>query len=86
MSTNPKNHKNTEDALAETGEQPTFDRRKAQQSVSDTGISRQIRFDDKGNTIMDVRVDAPRRRKEDNTIDLLECLDADSLGLKLEDD
>lgn len=86
MSTDPDNHKNAEDAFAEAGEQQTSDRRKTQQRVSETGISRQIRFDDKGNAIMDVRVDAPRRRKEDNTIDLLECLDADSLGLKLEDD
>jgi hypothetical protein len=42
---------------------------------------RKIKFDDKGNAILDWSTDTPRRREEDNTIDLLECLSPDGLSL-----
>lgn len=55
-------------------------------NTDDSQVSRQIEFDAKGNPVLKVRVDVPRRREDDNTIDLLKCLDADALNLQLEDD
>jgi hypothetical protein len=55
-------------------------------NTDDSQVSRQIKFDDKGNPVLEVRVDVPRRREDDNTIDLLKCLDADGLKLQLEDE
>ena len=49
-------------------------------------VSRTIRFDAKGNPVLEVRTDVPRRRDGDETIDLLKCLDADALDLAVEDD
>jgi hypothetical protein len=40
--------------------------------------------DDLGNAVWEWRVDVPRRRDDDPTIDLLECLQVD--GLSIEDD
>ena len=48
-------------------------------------LSREVRFDDKGNAVLHVRTDVPRRREDDGTINLIECLDADALGLEIED-
>ena len=61
------------------------DRRKQDENVDDDTISREIRYDDKGNPVLDVRTTAPRRRDGDDTIDLIKALDADSLDLKTED-
>jgi hypothetical protein len=55
-------------------------------NTDDSQVSRSIKFDEKGNPVLEVRTDVPRRREDDRTIDLLKCLDADSLGLALEDD
>ena len=41
----------------------------------------EVKFDSKGNPVWETRVDVPRRRKEDDTIDLLKCLDDESLSL-----
>jgi hypothetical protein len=60
--------------------------RRDPRNTDDSQVSRQIKFDDKGNPVLEVRVDVPRRREGDNTIDLLKCLDADSLNLQIEDD
>jgi len=49
-------------------------------------VERTVKFDAKGNPVLEVRTDVPRRRGDDNTIDLLKCLDADGLKLALEDD
>lgn len=43
-----------------------------------------VSHDDLGNAVWSWRVDVPRRREDDPTIDLLECLDVE--GLSLEDD
>lgn len=48
-------------------------------------VRREIRFDAKGNPVWEVRVESPRRRRDDETFDLLKCLDADELSLELED-
>jgi hypothetical protein len=85
MSSNHKNRDVDEDTSDSTGSYPGPDRRNPNQSMADKGITRQIRFDEKGNSILDLRANTPRRRDGDRTIDLLECLDADSLGLELED-
>jgi len=55
-------------------------------NTDDSQVSRQIKFDAKGNPVLEVRVDVPRRREDDKTIDLLKCLDADGLNLQLEDE
>lgn len=44
----------------------------------------QVGHDDLGNAVWNWRVDVPRRRDDDPTLDLLDCLDVD--GLALEDD
>jgi len=43
-----------------------------------------ISHDDLGNAVWEWRVDVPRRRDDDPTIDLIDCLDVD--GLSLEDE
>jgi hypothetical protein len=43
-----------------------------------------ISHDDLGNAVWEWRVEVPRRRDDDPTIDLLDCLDVD--GLSLEDE
>jgi hypothetical protein len=45
-----------------------------------------VKFDAKGNPVLEVRTDVPRHREDDKTIDLLKCLDADALGLELEEE
>ena len=60
--------------------------RRDPRNTDDSQVRRQIKFDAKGNPVLEVRVDVPRRREDDNTIDLLKCLDADSLNLELEDE
>jgi hypothetical protein len=40
-----------------------------------------VTFDAKGNPVWQLKVDLPRRRKEDDTLDLIKCLDVDSLSL-----
>ncbi len=61
------------------------DRRDPDQ-VENSTVERTIKFDAKGNPVLEVRTDAPRRREDDNTIDLLKCLDADALKLEVEDE
>jgi len=43
--------------------------------------SGEVKFDAKGNPVWEIRIDVPRRRKEDDTVDLLKCLDSDSLSI-----
>jgi hypothetical protein len=61
------------------------DRRDPDQ-VENSRVERTVKFDAKGNPVLEVRTDVPRRREDDNTIDLLKCLDADALKLQLEDE
>lgn len=44
-----------------------------------------VGHDDLGNAVWTWRVDVPRRRDDDPTLDLLECLDIDGLSLEDED-
>lgn len=47
-------------------------------------VATEVTFDAKGNPVLSIRTDAPRRRQGDDTLDLLKCLqDSD---LSLEDD
>jgi chorismate-pyruvate lyase len=74
--------------FAENPEVETFryrgpDRRdKETEEKLDDVLSRQIRFDAKGNPVLDVRTNVPRRREEDDTIDLLKCLDNSQLSIE----
>ncbi len=61
------------------------DRRDPEQ-VENSRVERTIKFDAKGNPVLEVRTDVPRRRGDDDTIDLLKCLDADALNLEIEDE
>jgi hypothetical protein len=61
------------------------DRRDSDQK-DNAKVERTVKFDAKGNPVLEVRTDVPRRRGDDNTIDLLKCLDADALNLELEDE
>lgn len=72
------------DSTGNTAEYEGPERRRRPSDEVD--IRREIRFDAKGNPVWEVRVDTPRRRKDDDTFDLLKCLDADDLSLKLEED
>lgn len=44
-----------------------------------------VSFDDKGDPVWRARVEAKRRRRDDETIDTLKCLDVESLTLEGED-
>lgn len=48
---------------------------------TDMQPSGEVVFDAKGNPVWRVRVDAPRRRQDDHTIDMLKRLEVDSLSL-----
>lgn len=61
------------------------DRRSPDQDAAGN-VERTVKFDARGNPVLEVRTDVPRRREDDRTIDLLKCLNADELELTLEDD
>jgi hypothetical protein len=83
----PGKHKNFgKDANVITRRYRGPDRRKPDQSSDEPEVERTVRFDDKGNPVLDVRTNAPRRREDDKTVDLLKCLDGDIEGLALEED
>ena len=42
----------------------------------------EVTFDAKGNPVWQLAVEIPRRRANDEPVDLLECLDVDSLSLE----
>jgi len=42
--------------------------------------------DELGNAVWEWRVDVPRRRDDDPTVDLLECLDVDGLSIEEEEE
>ncbi len=44
-----------------------------------------VTFDDKGNAVWEWRIDEPRRREDDPTVDFLECLDIDDLEIEGDD-
>jgi hypothetical protein len=64
------------------------DRRRSHQrddaAAPKPGAVGSVEHDDLGNAVWNWRVDVPRRREDDPTIDLLECLDVE--GLSLEED
>ena len=86
MSTAPKKRPFAENAPIVTSRYRGPDRRTADNDDPEDPVSRQVTFDAKGNPVLDVRINVPRRRKEDHTINLLECLDADKLELKIDED
>jgi hypothetical protein len=49
-------------------------------------LSKRIRFDTKGNPVWEVRVETPGRRADDDTVDLLKCLEPDELTLADDDE
>lgn len=71
------------------------ERRQRPESSGDTGIYRrpegvgsldenrfgEVEFDAKGNAVWQWRTEEPRRREDDPTIDLLECLTSEQLSL-----
>ena len=61
-------------------ELPGPDRRKTKGAKPD--VRREVTFDANGKSVLEVRVETPGRRKDDDTVDLLECLDADSLSIE----
>lgn len=44
-------------------------------------LEKRITHDAKGDPVLEVRITSPRRRQDDDTVDQLKCLDADSLSL-----
>jgi hypothetical protein len=57
------------------------DRRALHDSDAEQKFVTEIRFDAKGNPIWEMRATLPRRRADDDTVDLLKCLDIGSLSL-----
>jgi hypothetical protein len=51
---------------------------------SEVAISKEVTFDAKGNPVLDIRSTTPRRREDDDTLDLIKCLDESTLSI-LED-
>ena len=67
-----------------SGEFPGSDRRKPKLAAKPATRS-EVTFDAKGNPVWEVRVEAPRRREDDDTVDLLQILDSDELSLQDEE-
>jgi len=44
-------------------------------------VSREVRFNANGDPVLDVRTDVSRRRKDDDTVDLLKCLEDTALSI-----
>lgn len=71
------------DGSSETGiKRPTIDgderRRRNEKLATRTDVDR----DAKGNPVLKIRVESPRRRKDDDTVNLLKILDVDALSLE----
>ncbi|MDX1561578.1 MAG: hypothetical protein R3305_01550 [Gammaproteobacteria bacterium] len=83
-----KDRKLPPDVPPPAGERRPNDRRKSRGRSEPPRVDPKelgkVGHDDLGNAVWNWRVDVPRRRDDDPTIDLLECLDVD--GLSLEDD
>ena len=66
---------------------PGFDRRdKDNPETADPKVQGSVAFDVKGNAVWEWRLDAPRRRDEDPTIDFLKALDIGGLEIAEDDD
>jgi hypothetical protein len=67
---------------------PTVDRRRTSNRAQRAApkVAGAVTRDQLGNAVWEWRVDAPRRRDDDPTIDLLECLDVDGLSIEDEKD
>jgi hypothetical protein len=85
MSKSPKTEDFAADAKVVSRTYRGPDRRDPEQA-DNSKVERTVKFDAKGNPVLEVRTDVPRHRADDNTIDLLKCLDADALNLQLEDE
>lgn len=59
-------------------EYPGPERRRSSRTRAHTKLD----FDARGNPILDVRVDTPRRREDDDTLDAIECLDIERFSLQ----
>ena len=55
------------------------DRRLSHKNTEDVAVD--VRFDAKGNPVWEMRATGPRHRKDDDTLDLLKCLNVDSLSI-----
>lgn len=78
--------KNSRTSDPDTATSRTVDRRsKVAENEEDQEASSRVRFDAKGNPVFEIRTNTPRRRKDDDTIDLLKCLENDSLTLADDD-
>ena len=52
---------------------------------AEADVSTEVTFDSKGNPVLDMRTKVPRRRHDDDTVDLLKCLDDSALSLEEDD-
>ena len=59
------------------------DRRRKEQDPSELKVTRHVRFDDRGNPVMDLETNTPRRRRDDEAIDMIECLAGENPDLEL---
>lgn len=60
---------------------PTYRGPDRRRNKRNKGAQGRIRYNAKGDPIWEPFADAPRRRKDDETFDLLKALDVDSLSL-----
>lgn len=72
------------DSTGDEGEYKGPERRR--RPSDEVEVRHEVRFDAKGNPVWEVRVDSPRRRKDDDTFNLLKCLDTEDLSLEVEDE
>ena len=74
-------------ATAARAERPQGDRRSGGRGKAPASpkVSGSVGRDQLGNAVWEWRVDVPRRRDDDPTIDLLECLDVDGLSIEGEE-
>ena len=54
--------------------------------IPESEYSAEVRFDAKGNPVLEIGTNVPRRRKEDDTFDCLKALEISSLSIAEDDD
>lgn len=83
---NDKDETNPDPKSVATQDYRGPERRARSADASEPKLSKRIRFDAKGNPVWEVRVETPGRRADDDTVDLLKCLEPDELTLADDDE
>ena len=59
--------------------------RRSPSGEAEAEISKEVTYDAKGNPVLDIRSKTPRRREDDDTLDLIKALDESALSIQEDD-